>query len=128
MHRQSDAAVHSLFEGRGSLREPSERLAFWLTGLFAFPAALAIGYVLHESLGASQAALFIVVAMVYVPLARGRLLGSSVRVHQGQYPRVFTIVRQACAALDIPMPVIFVREDNYVPVVALGFGEPYSLV
>jgi uncharacterized RDD family membrane protein YckC len=120
--------VHSLFEGPGSLREPSERLAFWLTAFLALPAALAIGYVLHESIGASQVALFIVIAMVYVTLARGRLLGSSVRVHQRQYPRVFVIVRRACAALEIPMPLIFVREDNYVPVVALGFGEPYALV
>ncbi len=118
----------SLFDGPGSLREPTERLYFWLTAFFALPAALAIGYVLHESIGASQVALFIVIAMVYVTLARGRLLGSSVRVHQRQYPRVFTIVRQACAALDIPMPFVFVREDNYVPVVALGFGDPYALV
>ena len=94
----------------------------------ALPAALQIGFVLHESIGASQVALFIVIAMVYVTLARGRLLGSSVRMHQTQYPRVFTIVRQACAALDIPMPLIFAREDNNVPVVALGFGEPYALV
>ncbi len=120
--------MYSLFDGPGSLREPSERLAFWITAFFALPAALAIGYVLHESIGASQVALFIVIAMVYVTLARGRLLGSSVRVHARQYPRVFTIVRQACAALEIPMPLIFVREDNYVPVVALGFGVPYALV
>jgi hypothetical protein len=120
--------VHSLFEGTASLREPTERFAFWLTALFALPAALAIGYVLHESIGASQVALFIVIAMVYVTLARGRLLGSSVRVHQGQYPRVFAIVKNACAALEIPMPLVFVREDNYVPVVALGFGVPYALV
>lgn|GEM_PF-457889 len=114
--------------GRGSLRVPSERLAFWLTALCAFPAALLIGYLLHESIGASQVALFIVVAMLYVTLARGRLLGSSVWVHERQYPRVFTIVKRACAALEIPMPFVFVREDNYVPVVALGFGEPYALV
>jgi uncharacterized RDD family membrane protein YckC len=120
--------VHSLFDGPASLREPSERIAFWFTAFFALPAALAIGYVLHESIGASQVALFIVIAMVYVTLARGRLLGSSVRVHQRQYPRVFTIVRATCAALDIPMPLVFVREDNNVPVVALGFGEPYALV
>ena len=122
------SCVHWLFDGPGSLREPSERPAFWLTALFALPAALAIGYVLHESIGASQVALFIVIAMVYVTLARGRLLGSSVRVHQRQYPRVFNIVRSTCAALQIPMPLVFVREDNYVPVVALGFGEPYALV
>ncbi len=120
--------MQPLFLGQGSLREPSERVAFWLTALCAFPAALLIGYVLHESIGASQVALFIVIAMVYVTLARGRLLGSSVRVHELQYPRVFTIVKGACAALDIPMPSVFVREDNYVPVVALGFGEPYALV
>ncbi|MFY9663266.1 MAG: M48 family metallopeptidase, partial [Candidatus Cybelea sp.] len=120
--------MHRLFDGPGSLREPSERPAFWLTAFFALPAALAIGYVLHESIGASQVALFIVIAMVYVTLARGRLLGSSVRVHQRQYPRVFMIVRSTCASLEIPMPLVFVREDNYVPVVALGFGEPYALV
>ena len=119
---------HPLFAGRQSLRMPSEFVAFWLSALFAFPAALAIGYVLHESIGASQVALFIVIAMVYVTLARGRLLGSSVRIAPTQYPRVFSVVRDACAALEIPMPSIFVREDNFVPAVALGFGEPYALV
>jgi Zn-dependent protease with chaperone function len=120
--------VHPLFAGSQSLREPSERLAFWLTGLCALPAALLIGYVLHESIGASQVALFIVIAMVYVTLARGRLLGSSVRIHQRQYPRVFSIARDAAAALEIPTPMIFVREDNYVPAVSLGLGQPYALV
>lgn len=117
-----------LFTGPFSLRDPMERVSFWGTAICALPAALAIGYVLHESIGASQVALFIVVAMVYVTLARGRLLGSSVRVHEAQYPRVFKIVKGACAALAIPMPLVFVREDNNVPVAALGFGEPYSLV
>jgi Zn-dependent protease with chaperone function len=121
--------VHqSLFEGPGSLRDQSERIAFWGTAICAFPAALLIGYVLHESIGASQVALFIVVAMVYVTLGRGRLLGSSVRVHETQYPRVFAIVKRTCAALEIPMPLVFAREDNFVPVAALGFGEPYALV
>jgi Zn-dependent protease with chaperone function/ABC-type glycerol-3-phosphate transport system permease component len=119
---------YALFEGPGSLRDPSERIAFWLTALCALPAALLIGYILHESIGVSQVALFIVIAMIYVTLARGKLLGSSVRIHEAQYPRVFEIVKRTCAALDIPMPLIFVREDNYVPVAALGFGEPYALV
>jgi uncharacterized RDD family membrane protein YckC len=117
-----------LFEGPGSLRDPAERLAFWLTVLFAFPAAGIIGFFIHQSIGMSEVALFIVVAMIYVTLARGRLLGSSVVVHETQYPRVFAIAKQACAALEIPMPLIFAREDNYVPVAALGFGEPYALV
>ncbi len=120
--------MHPLFTGTSSLREPSERLAFWLTAFCAFPAALLIGYVLHESIGASQVALFIVIAMVYVTLARGRLLGTSVRIHQTQYPRVFSIAQNAAAALEIPTPLIFVREDNFVPAVALGLGQPYALV
>jgi uncharacterized RDD family membrane protein YckC len=117
-----------LFEGPGSLRHPSERLAFWLTALFAFPAAAIVGFFLHQTIGISQVALFIVAAMIFVTLARGRLLGSSVMLHQTQYPRVFAIVKRASAALEIPMPLVFAREDNLVPVAALGFGEPYALV
>ena len=117
-----------LFQGPASLRDPAERIAFWLTLIFALPAAGALGFVLHESVGLSQVALFIVVAMVYVTLARGRLLGSSVMLHEAQSPRVFAIVKRACAALEIPMPYVFVREDYNVPAAALGFGEPYALV
>jgi uncharacterized RDD family membrane protein YckC len=84
--------------------------------------------VLHQQIGLPQVALFIVIAMLYVTLARGRLIGSSVMIHEAQYPRVFAIVKRACAALEIPMPLVFVQENYNVPVAALGFGEPYSLV
>ncbi|HTU71773.1 MAG TPA: RDD family protein [Candidatus Baltobacteraceae bacterium] len=117
-----------LFSSEYALRDPRERLAFVLTLLFAFPAAAAIGFVIHEQIGLSEVALFIVIAMLYVTLARGRLIGSSVMIHEAQYPRVFSLVQSVCARLDIAMPLIFVREDNYVPVAALGFGEPYALV
>ena len=120
--------MHQLFDGPSSLRDPQERLAFWLTVPLAFPAALVIAAVLHESIGPAQVALFLVGAMLYITLARGRLIGSSVMIHERQYPRVFGIVKHACATLEIPMPLIFAREDNYVPVAALGFGEPYALI
>ncbi len=120
--------MHYLFDGPSSLRDPQERLAFWLTLPLAFPVALVAAAVLHESIGPAQVALFLVGAMLYITLARGRLIGSSVMIHERQYPRVFSIVKHACATLEIPMPLIFVREDNYVPVAALGFGEPYSLI
>jgi Zn-dependent protease with chaperone function len=90
--------------------------------------AYAIGFVIHQTIGPPEVALFIVIAMLYVTLARGRLIGSSVMIHEAQYPRVFSIVRRACAALEIPMPLVFVREDIFVPAAALGFGEPYALV
>jgi len=116
------------FPGLASLAYPFERLAFWLTLLLVLPAALAVGFLLHQSIGISTVALFVVGTMIYVTLARGRLLGSSVRVHEAQHPHIFSIVKRACSRLDLPTPMVFVREDRVVPVVALGFGEPYSLV
>jgi uncharacterized RDD family membrane protein YckC len=126
--RAEKSFVRPLFDGPSSLRHPRERLAFWLTLLLAIPAAPVLGFFVHETIGASTVALFIVGAMIYVTLARGRLIGSSVMIHETQYPRVFAIVKKACATLEIPMPVVFVREDNFVPVAALGFGEPYALI
>jgi Zn-dependent protease with chaperone function/uncharacterized RDD family membrane protein YckC len=120
--------VRTLFRGPLSLTYRGERLAFYLTLLFAFPAAGAIGYVLREDVHYSQIAVLGVIAMVYVTLSRGRLVGSSVRIHESQYPRVFAIVSRCAAALDLPMPMIFVRDDPFVPIVTVGLGDPYSLV
>ena len=117
-----------LFTGPASIRHPRERLALIFTLVLALPIAFLIGRVIHEKIGPPEVALFTVIAMVYVTIARGRLIGSSVMIHETQYPRVFAIVRRACAALEIAMPFIFVREDNNVPAVAMGFGEPYALV
>jgi Zn-dependent protease with chaperone function len=120
--------MRDLFRGPLSLTYRGERLAFFLTLLFAFPAAAAIGFVLREEIHPSQIAVLLVIAMVYVTLARGRLVGSSVRIHEAQYPRVFAIVKRCAAALELPMPLVFVRDDPFVPLVTVGLGDPYSLV
>jgi Zn-dependent protease with chaperone function len=120
--------VRELFRGPLSLTYRGERLALYVTLLLALPVAGAIGFVIHEEVGISQVALFLVIAMVYVTLARGRLVGNSVRIHESQYPQVFSIVKRCAAALGLPMPMVFVREDYHTPVLAVGFGEPYSLV
>lgn len=120
--------MRTLFRGPLSLTYRGERLAFYLTLLFAFPAAAAIGYVLREDIHPSQIAVLGVIAMIYVTLARGRLVGSSVRIHESQYPRVFAIVKRCAAALGLPVPMVFVRDDPFVPLVTVGLGEPYSLV
>ncbi len=117
-----------LFRGSCDLTFRGERPAFYATLLFALPAAAAIGFVIHEEIGISQVALFLVIAMVYVTLGRGRLVGTSVRIHETQYPELFAVVKRCAAALDLPMPLVFVREDYNVPVLAVGLGEPYSLV
>ncbi|HLI95702.1 MAG TPA: RDD family protein [Candidatus Baltobacteraceae bacterium] len=118
----------SLFRGPLALTYGGERLAFYLTLIFALPAAAAIGFFIHEQIGMSQVALFLVVAMVYVTLGRGRLVGTSVRIHEMQYPQLFSVVKRCAAALGLPMPLVFVREDYNVPVLAAGLGDPYSLV
>jgi len=117
-----------LFRGPLALTYSGERLAFFLTLLFALPAAAAIGFFIHEEVGISQVALFLVIAMVYVTLGRGRLIGTSVRIHESQHPELFSVVKRCAAALGLPMPLVFVREDYNVPVLAVGLGEPYSLV
>jgi len=66
--------------------------------------------------------------MVFITFARGRLIGSSVLIHEAQNPEIFAIVRRQCAALGLPLPLVFVRQDPLVPAAAIGFGEPYSLV
>jgi Zn-dependent protease with chaperone function len=120
--------MRDLFQGPLSLTYRGERIAFFITLLFAFPAAAAIGFVLREEIHPSQIAVLLVIAMVYVTLMRGRLVGSSVRIHEAQYPRVFAIVKRCAAALGLPMPLVFVRDDPFVPLVTVGLGDPYSLV
>ncbi|HET9096549.1 MAG TPA: RDD family protein [Candidatus Baltobacteraceae bacterium] len=117
-----------LFRGPFSLAYGGERLAFYVTLILALPAAAAIGFFVHEEIGMSQVALFLVVAMVYVTLGRGRLIGTSVRVHESQNPQLFRVVKRCAAALGLPMPLVFVREDYNVPVLAVGLGEPYSII
>lgn len=118
----------NLFRGPLDLTYRGERVAFYLTLVFALPAAAAIGFFIHEEIGISQVALFLVIAMVYVTLGRGRLVGTSVRIHETQHPQLFAVVKRCAAALELPMPLVFVREDYNVPVLAVGLGDPYSLI
>jgi len=120
--------VPDFFRGRWSLRTRAEAPVLWVTLLLA-PAILAIvGAFLHQTLGISTIAVLVVAAMIYVTLARGQLLGSSVLITRAHLPEVFAGVERCAALLHLSMPLIFVRDDVFVPIVALGFGEPYSLV
>lgn len=117
-----------LFAGPFSLRVKNEQRWLWLCFLFA-PLTLAIvGVFLREALTAGQIALLAVGAMVYVSLARGRLLGTSIRVSAEQFPDVYSVVETCARMLNMPMPHVFVRDDLHVPVGAIGLGPPYSLI
>jgi len=119
--------VRNFFGGKTSLRTRGEWLSLWLT-LLCLPLVLALVGPFFHAEGLSTVILLAVLAMVYVTLARGQLLGSSVLIHKNHFPEVFEVVERCASMIGIPVPMVFVRDDMLVPVVTLGFGEPYSLV
>ena len=118
----------ALFAGPESLRVRGERASFVFT-LATLPISLVIiGWVLQHSVTWQELALLVVVAMVYVAFARGRLLGGGLRVHAGQFAHVHAIVDECARMVRMPTPHVFVRDDPFVPVVAIGIGDPYAIV
>src|SRR5690348_13381784 len=100
--RTQDREGSDLFASPNSLRWPTERRAFWLTLLFA-PATIGfVSVILPEHFQLQQVALLIVVAMVYVTIARGRLLGTSIRAHERQLPELHRIVQRCARLLRVP--------------------------
>lgn len=120
--------TQDLFRGPQSLRTKYEWLTLIITLALGPIIAVAIGQVLHEVVGISSVAILIVIAMVYVTIARGALLGSCVMITQSHFPEIFSTVERCASLLRMPMPMIFLRDDIHVPVVAVGFGDPYSLI
>jgi len=118
----------SLFKRPDSLRWRDENRALWLTLIFAPATVGLVGFVLREQLSGQQIAFLIVAAMVFVSIARGRLLGTSVRLHERQLPAVYAIAAACARDLGMRMPHVFVREDQYSCVTSMGLGEPYSIV
>jgi Zn-dependent protease with chaperone function len=120
--------VAALFTGRESLRVRGERSTFVWTLLTLPVTVVVLGWVLQHAITWQEIALLVVVAMVYVSFARGRLLGGGLRVHAGQFGHVYALVDDCARRLRMPTPHVFVRDDPFVPVVAIGIGEPYAVV
>lgn len=117
-----------LFAGPESLRVRGETSRFVLTLLF-FPATVTIlGFFFQNELSPHSVVLILIGAMLYVALSRGRLLGGSVRIRDGQFGDVFAIVQECAHVVGITTPHVFLREDPFVPIVAIGTGEPYAIV
>ncbi|HME82693.1 MAG TPA: M48 family metallopeptidase [Candidatus Eremiobacteraceae bacterium] len=110
------------------MRWPRETFMLVMCVVFAPLTIGLITYALHEELAASAIGILVIGAFAYTAMARGRLLGTSVRVHQKQLPRVFGVVESCCKMLGVSMPLIFVREDLRVPLAAVGLREPYALI
>jgi Zn-dependent protease with chaperone function len=120
--------VTALFSGRESLTVRGERATFVLTLASLIVTIPLLGWVFQHQLTWQELALIVVVAMVYVAFARGRLLGGGLRIHTGQLAHVHAIVEECARMLRMPAPHVFVRDDPFVPVVAIGIGDPYAVV
>ena len=118
----------SLFSGKDSLRWRDENRALFLTLLFAPTTVGIVGYALREEISAQQIAFLIVASLIYVSIARGRLLGTSVRLHERQLPSLYRIVSHCAHVLGMPMPHVFVREDIWTCVTSVGLEEPFAIV
>ena len=117
----------AMFAGPESLRIAGERRALWLCVLGAPIAIGLIGLVLP---GASVSSFVLLVAagLVFVSIGRGRLLGSSVRIDGRQFPEIAELTRDLAGRLGMAAPQVFVRDDPFVPIAAVGIGEPYALI
>lgn len=118
----------AMFAGRESLRVRGERTVFVLT-LLSLPITIAVlGWLFQHQVTWQELALIVVLAMIYVAFSRGRLLGGGLRIHAGQLAHVHAIVDECARMLRMPAPHVFVRDDPFVPVVAIGIGDPYAIV
>ena len=118
----------TLFSGRESLRVRGERATFVLT-LCSLPVTvILLGWLLQHQVSWQEIALLLIGAMLYVSFARGRLLGGGLRIHAGQFGHVHTVVDECARMMRMPTPHVFIRDDPFVPVVAIGIGDPYAIV
>jgi Zn-dependent protease with chaperone function len=118
----------SLFAGAESLRVRGEHRRLILT-LACLPVTLGIvGFFFQNTFTLHNLLLIVIGAMLFVALSRGRFLGGGVRIRRGQFDHVYEIVAECARTIGIPEPHVFVRDDPFVPIVAVGTGEPYALV
>jgi Zn-dependent protease with chaperone function/uncharacterized RDD family membrane protein YckC len=92
------------------------------------PITIGLAHIVLPSLTISEFVLLIAAGLVFVAIARGRLIGSSIRVEPRQFPELALTVEELSARLGIPAPQVFIRDDQANPIAATGVGEPYSLV
>jgi Zn-dependent protease with chaperone function/uncharacterized RDD family membrane protein YckC len=124
----SSGARANAFRGSDSLRVGKEWNVLGYSLLAIALASPLLYYFFPNLPSVKELALLIIGALIYVTFARGRLIGGSIRVHAGQFGHVHEIVGECARALRMPAPSVFVRDDPLVPIVAVGIGDPYSLI
>jgi Zn-dependent protease with chaperone function len=116
-----------LFVGPDTLRVRGERRSLWGC-ILASPIVIALVRIVFPGVSVSEFVLLIALGLVFVSVARGRLLGSSIRIEGRQLPEIAELTRELALRLGMPPPQVFVRDDPFVPIAAVGVGEPYALI
>ena len=116
------------FAGAESLRIRHEQGRLVLTLLFLPLTLGAIGFFFQNAFTLRSLVLVLIGALLYTALSRGRFLGGAVRIREGQFEHVYAVVQECARTIGIAVPHVFVRDDPFVPIVAIGTGEPYALV
>jgi Zn-dependent protease with chaperone function/uncharacterized RDD family membrane protein YckC len=116
-----------LFDGPRSVRYPGENRAL-VTCTICAPIVIGLISIVLPSFTFSEFVLLIAAGLVFVSIARGRLIGSSIRVEARQFPELAAVVDDLAGRLGIAAPQVFIRDDPAVPIAAAGVGEPYALM
>jgi uncharacterized RDD family membrane protein YckC/Zn-dependent protease with chaperone function len=116
-----------LFAKPNSLRVAGETRRLVLSIAFA-PLVIALISIIFPSVSLSEFVLLIVGGLAFVSISRGRLLGSSIRIDGRQLPEIQQLTNEVAARLGMRAPQVFVRDDPFVPIAAVGVGEPYALI
>ena len=116
------------FAGRESLRIRGEWTRLVLTLLFLPLTLGVVGFFFQNTLTVRSLVLILIGALLYTALSRGRFLGGGVRIREGQFEHVYAVVEECARTIGVAPPHVFVRDDPFVPIVAIGTGEPYALV
>ncbi len=118
----------SPFSGLESLRLRGERRRLVFT-ICALPITLGIlGAVLHDSFTFRSIMLIVIGAMLFVAVSRGRFLGGGIHIGEQQFGHVYGVVVECARMVGTNVPHVFLRDDIFTPVVAMGTDEPYALV
>ncbi len=123
-----DGAPQGLFRGPLSLRIKGEWTLLAICIILVAAVVPGAARLIGNSFAIQEFALIIIGGMLLISLGRGRLLGSSIRVQEKQFGDIAELVADCARILGVSMPQVFVRDDPFVPLVAIGIGEPYALI
>jgi Zn-dependent protease with chaperone function len=109
--------------GKDDFRAPFEKVTLYIS-------LSVLGFVLLVSMGVSFGLILVIIglAIAWVKIRQGQLLGQCVKVSANQLSEVFLAAKTASERLSMRMPDVFVRQDPTINAYAIGFVGKGSVV